>query len=182
MICDVAAGHWADPFETKVRLGSRPVTITRRPVTPQGASSKFSLGLCLRSGCALPSAQAQRKSLILIVAESHLDCRAAPYDLYLWDGTSFVFDTTLAANTILNFGPGGVDQFEVLGIDPLLGVDPANPTAFITALTFEGPGNFTGTMTPVTTDTTAAPEPASLMPLGTALLGFGWVRRRPVRQ
>ena len=40
-------------------------------------SSEFSLGLRLRSGCALPSAQAQRKNLILIVAESHLDCRAA---------------------------------------------------------------------------------------------------------
>jgi hypothetical protein len=35
------------------------------------------LGLRLRSGFALPSAQAQRKSLTLIVAESHLDCRAA---------------------------------------------------------------------------------------------------------
>jgi hypothetical protein len=34
--------------------------------------------LRLRSGFALPSAQAQRKSLTLIVAESHLDCRAAP--------------------------------------------------------------------------------------------------------
>jgi type I restriction enzyme S subunit len=33
--------------------------------------------LRLRSGFALPSAQAQRKSLTLIVAESHLDCRAA---------------------------------------------------------------------------------------------------------
>jgi hypothetical protein len=82
-----------------------------------------------------------------------------PYDLYLWDGTSFIFDTTLAADTLFNFASGGVSEFEVLGIDPGLGLDPLNTTAFVTALTFEDAGNFTGTMTPVTTN---VPEPAAL--------------------
>src|SRR5205085_7456212 len=85
-----------------------------------------------------------------------------PYHLFLWNGTSFVFDTDLAANTLFDFGPGGVSQFEILGIDPSLGLDPNNATAFVTALTFEGSGTFTGTMIPVTTDVAAVPEPGSL--------------------
>lgn len=100
-----------------------------------------------------------------------------PYDLYLWNGSAFVFDTTLGADTLFDFADGGVSEFEVLGIDPSLGLDPDNATAFITALTFEGAGNFTGTMTPVTTEV-SAPEPASLTVLASGLLGFGLIRRR----
>jgi hypothetical protein len=44
--------------------------------------------------------------------------------------------------TVFDFAPGGVSEFEVLGIDPNLGLDPTNPIAFITALTFESAGKF----------------------------------------
>ncbi len=100
-----------------------------------------------------------------------------PYELYSWDGTSFVFDTMLAAGTLHDFIGDGASKFEVLGIDPSLGLDPTNSTAFITALTFEGTGSFTGTMTPVTTEV-SAPEPASLTLLASGLLGLGLIRRR----
>ena len=40
--------------------------------------------------------------------------------------------------TMFDFTDSGVNEFEVLGIDPGLGLDPLNTTAFITALTFEG--------------------------------------------
>jgi hypothetical protein len=49
-----------------------------------------------------------------------------------------LFDATLAADILFDFAPAGVSEFEVLGIDPGLGLDPDNTTAFITALTFEG--------------------------------------------
>lgn len=48
----------------------------------------------------------------------------SPYDLYLWNGTSFVFDTTLGPDTVFDFAAGGVGEFEVLGIDPRLALDP----------------------------------------------------------
>ena len=102
-----------------------------------------------------------------------------PYDLYSWNGSSFVFDKALAADSTYDFAAGGVDEFEVLGISPSLGVDPEDTTAFITALTFAGAGGFTGTMTPITTNV-PAPEPSSLTLFLTGALGLGliWRRRR----
>ena len=100
-----------------------------------------------------------------------------PYSLYVWNGSSFVFDTTLAANTEFDFAPGGISEFEVRGIDPALGLDPNNPTAFITDLTFEGTGNFTGTMTPITA---TIPEPSTwaMIGLGFAGVAFAGYRAR----
>jgi len=45
---------------------------------------------------------------------------------------------------------GGVNAFRVLGIEISAGLDPFDPTAFITGLTFVAAGNFTGSMTPIT--------------------------------
>lgn len=92
-----------------------------------------------------------------------------PYDLYLWNGSSFVFDTTIGADTVFDFASGGVSEFEILGIDPALGIDPSDATAFVTGLTFESGGNFTGTMTPVVAD---VPEPPTLVLLGASLVSL----------
>jgi len=99
-----------------------------------------------------------------------------PYDIFTWNGISFVFAQQLAADTLYNFGPGGVSRFEVLGIDASLGLDPSNSTAFVSQVTFTGDGQFTGSMTAIT----AVPEPSTwaMMILGFAGLGFMAYRRK----
>lgn len=71
------------------------------------------------------------------------------YDLYLFNGTEYLFKAQLTGGTPYSFGPGGVDRFRILGIEASAGLDPNNTTAFITGLTFVGDGNFTGTMHPI---------------------------------
>jgi hypothetical protein len=98
-----------------------------------------------------------------------------PYQLLVWDGTAFVTaDASLAPDTVFDFGTGGVSEFEVLGIDPGLGLDPNDASAFVTDLTFVSDGSFTGTMTPLTEN---VPEPATLAVFGSALLGLLATRR-----
>jgi hypothetical protein len=71
------------------------------------------------------------------------------FDLYLFNGTEWVFKTHLTGGNTYTFDPGGVDRFRILGTEPSAGLDPQNSTAFITGLTFVNSGEFTGTMTPL---------------------------------
>jgi hypothetical protein len=74
------------------------------------------------------------------------------YDLYLWRKNAYAFYSTIAANVDVDLAaivPGGVDRFRILGIEPSAGLDPRDPTAFITGLSFVSTGRFTGTMTPI---------------------------------
>jgi hypothetical protein len=99
-----------------------------------------------------------------------------PYDLYLWNGSKFVFDTTVSADSTFQFAAGGVSEFEILGIDPSVGLNPNSATDFVTQLTFVGSGTFTGTMTPVI----SVPEPSAWAMSLIGFLGVGYVscRRR----
>jgi hypothetical protein len=45
--------------------------------------------------------------------------------------------------------PNGVAQFRVADIEQSAGLDPADPTAFVTGVSFVAAGSFTGTMTPL---------------------------------
>jgi MYXO-CTERM domain-containing protein len=102
------------------------------------------------------------------------------FDLFLWNGAGFV-DTgiNLAGGVQFFFDALGVDRFEIRGVETSAGLDPANPTAFITGLTFVSAGDFTGTMTPLTVDVpTNASEPPSLPLIAVALLGLVALRRR----
>jgi hypothetical protein len=81
------------------------------------------------------------------------------------------------------FGVGGVGDFTITGIETSAGLDPSNPNAFITGLTFSGVGDFTGTMTPLTATVAAVPEPETyaLMLVGLVLMASLDRRRRRKR-
>jgi hypothetical protein len=102
--------------------------------------------------------------------------QTGPYEIE-WDGgldTAFV-----SGGEVFDFTGAGVASFEVAGIDVANGLSPTNPTAFVTALTFEGTGMFTGTMTPISVN---VPEPSTwaMMLIGLAGLGFAGYRTRRV--
>lgn len=104
------------------------------------------------------------------------------YDIFGLDASN---NATLLAQdwlggTVFNFGGTGVNAFRIGGIETSAGLDPANVTAFVTGLTFEGSGFFTGTQTPLTADVAAIPEPETLglLAAGLAMVAARTRRRR----
>lgn len=100
---------------------------------------------------------------------------SVPYQVCVDGATQFSSCTSLGANTWLDFVTGGVSEFEVLGIDPSLALDPNNATDFVTSVKFTADGNFTGTMTPLTTE---VPEPPTWAIMLFGLVGMGFVSNR----
>jgi hypothetical protein len=93
--------------------------------------------------------------------------------LHTLDGTAWTYRGVLDSGVAFDFGPAGVSRFRVTGIEPSAGLDPSDPTAFVTGLTFVADGRFTGTMTPLlsVTDETPPVITASIVgPAGNA----GW--------
>lgn len=79
------------------------------------------------------------------------------------------------------FDPTGLAGFRVAGIDVSLGLDPTDPTAFKTGLTFavNGPTNIQISQTPLSVFVPAVvPEPASWTVMTLALAAMGGVFRR----
>lgn len=114
------------------------------------------------------------------------DVGSGSYLLSVWNATTLSYDlvdSTLAADSTFNFLTNGytkgVSKFEITGINPNVGLDPTDISAFITGLTFVGGGHFTGTMEAI--QASATPLPASWILMATGILGLGFLARRRSR-
>ena len=91
---------------------------------------------------------------------------------------------TVMANTVFNFGPGGVDGFVLMDIEVTPALNPLDAGAFVTGLTFNvasGPTTINMTQTPITVFVQdGVPEPGTwaMMIAGFALVGSAMRRRK----
>ncbi len=91
------------------------------------------------------------------------------YDLYRWDEILLEYVLVGHYNAEdTHIFVGGVSQFKILGIDTPLELDPSDPNAFMTGLTFTGSGPINMSMTPITYDTNAS----SAVPVPSAIFLF----------
>lgn len=96
------------------------------------------------------------------------------FDLYLWSGGVFVFDRELTAGVEFTFAAGGVNRFRIFGIEESAELDPDDPMAFLTGLSFTAAGTADVTMTAY------VPEPSTISLLLAAGLARLTRRRRKV--
>lgn len=108
------------------------------------------------------------------------------YDLWLFNNGLGDYEDTgidLMGGQLFNFSSGGVDRFRILGIETEAMLDPTDPTAFVTGLTFVDTGSVSMQMTPITENVadTSVPEPRSIISLlAIAILGIGSFAKRKI--
>jgi hypothetical protein len=102
-----------------------------------------------------------------------------PFDIYIDEGSTWVFEASSAFNLPYTFSEfGGVDEFKVLFNDPQLANIFDN---LIVDVTFDSDGTFDGTITPIISGTASnVPEPSSVWIMTSGLLFFSayWLCRR----
>lgn len=128
-----------------VTPGPQPVYTFNTPIVVQGQTIFIDPAVAVGYEYAIGAGNPNFASVILPTGIGN-----NRYDLYLFKGTKYSFKARLKGGIPYTFPSGGVDRFLILGIERDASLDPNNPTAFITGLTFTGSGAFTGTMKPVT--------------------------------
>ena len=94
------------------------------------------------------------------------------YEIWVWDGEAFVLDGTTTAEgefAVYELSEPS-SRFQVRGIEPAAGLDPADPLAFPAGLAFASDGAVDFSMT-------ALPEPGAGAATAAALLGLAVVGR-----
>jgi hypothetical protein len=103
------------------------------------------------------------------------------YSLHLYNSVTGNFSSTPVATIkggvkydfLSSISSSGLDKFRILGIEPSAGLDPNDPTAFVTGLTFVSSGSVQVSQVPI-----AVPEPCTLLLIGSGLAGLVWSRKR----
>lgn len=96
------------------------------------------------------------------------------FDLYLFDESlgEYIFSATLTGGVEYAFANGGVDKFRILGIDVDAMIDPTDPTAFVTGLSFTDTGSINLTQSPIS-EFVDVPVPGTLALVLLGAVGLG---------
>lgn len=101
------------------------------------------------------------------------------FSLWLWNGSDWVDSgETLTAGNVFSFLTGQ-QRVRILGIEIDANVDPTNPTAFVTGLTFDADGAVSMRQVALTV---AVPEPGTWAMLGVGLLALSSATARARRR
>lgn len=95
------------------------------------------------------------------------------FDLLIWNGAEYVFEDQLSAWQEYFFDSADVSRFRVLGIEETADLDPDDPLAFPTGVTFLSEGSVSVSMIPI-----AVPEPCSLVLFGVGAASLLILTRR----
>lgn len=102
------------------------------------------------------------------------------YDLWLWNGEAWVASGDVLTGGVTFSFAEAVTRFRILGIEEGAALDPLNPTAFVTGLTFSETGPVSMSQNPIVV-TVPVPEPETYAMF---LAGLGLIaaaRRRRAR-
>ena len=102
------------------------------------------------------------------------------FELLIWNGEDYVAYGAMMPGESFDFQdifPDGVFRFKITGIDFGLSLDPADPLAFPTGLTFVQPGRVSFSMTPLVT---MVPVPSLWLLTGIGMLGITLNGRRRI--